>query len=211
MCEWLNGWTDGWVEMSVIVCKCDADGTPSTSCEPYRAKKRREKKRSKNQCARVWIVRCAPTHAFRGRTTTKSGISLIFVFFFLPPPPRPPFRRPLFISLIVNVLILICRFSVKTDLHTGRAVSRLYIANANRHDSGNYTCALGDFAKVTVSVHVLNGKWEELDLLLLLFYVLTLAFYRCISTGHTHSYIHMISKYPLTRWRWPALSSHLKQ
>lgn len=43
-------------------------------------------------------------------------------------------------------------------MHTGRAVSRLYIANANRHDSGNYTCALGDFAKVTVAVHVLNGK-----------------------------------------------------
>lgn len=48
--------------------------------------------------------------------------------------------------------------SVKTDLHTGRAVSRLYIANANRHDSGNYTCALGDFAKATVAVHVLNGE-----------------------------------------------------
>lgn len=48
--------------------------------------------------------------------------------------------------------------SVKTDLHTGKAVSRLYIANANRNDSGNYSCALGDFAKVTVSVHVLNGK-----------------------------------------------------
>lgn len=48
--------------------------------------------------------------------------------------------------------------SVKTDLHTGKAVSRLYIANANRHDSGNYTCAIGDFAKVTVAVHVLNGK-----------------------------------------------------
>lgn len=48
--------------------------------------------------------------------------------------------------------------SVKTDMHPGRAVSRLYIANANRHDSGNYTCALGDFAKATVAVHVLNGK-----------------------------------------------------
>ncbi|XP_037039926.1 tyrosine-protein phosphatase Lar-like [Bradysia coprophila] len=48
--------------------------------------------------------------------------------------------------------------SVKTDLHTGGALSRLYIANANRHDSGNYTCALGDFAKTTVAVHVLNGE-----------------------------------------------------
>lgn len=52
-----------------------------------------------------------------------------------------------------------CRYSVKTDLHSGGALSRLYIANANRHDSGNYTCALGDFAKATVAVHVLNGKF----------------------------------------------------
>lgn len=51
-------------------------------------------------------------------------------------------------------------YSVKTDLHTGRAVSRLYIANANRNDSGNYSCALGDFARVTVSVHVLNGEYK---------------------------------------------------
>lgn len=50
-------------------------------------------------------------------------------------------------------------FSVKTDMHTGRAVSRLYIANANRQDSGNYTCALGDFAKTTVAVHVLTGEF----------------------------------------------------
>lgn len=54
--------------------------------------------------------------------------------------------------------LFVTSFSVKTDLHTGKAVSRLYIANANRHDSGNYTCAIGDFAKVTVAVHVLNGK-----------------------------------------------------
>lgn len=54
--------------------------------------------------------------------------------------------------------------SVKTDLHTGKAVSRLYIANANRHDSGNYTCAIGDFAKVTVAVHVLNGKLNNIFL-----------------------------------------------
>lgn len=71
------------------------------------------------------------------------------------------FIRYLFLIVVGvddNDDVLICRFSVKTDLHTGKAVSRLYIANANRHDSGNYTCALGDFAKVTVSVHVLNGK-----------------------------------------------------
>lgn len=47
--------------------------------------------------------------------------------------------------------------SVKTNLNSGGAVSRLYIANANRYDSGNYTCSLGDSAKTTIAVHVLNG------------------------------------------------------
>lgn len=50
-------------------------------------------------------------------------------------------------------------FSVKTNLKPGGAVSRLYIANANRHDSGNYTCTLADIAQTTVMVHVLSGKW----------------------------------------------------
>lgn len=49
-------------------------------------------------------------------------------------------------------------FSVKTNLKPGGAVSRLYIANANRHDSGNYTCTLADIAQTTVMVHVLSGK-----------------------------------------------------
>ncbi|EZA51737.1 hypothetical protein X777_09493 [Ooceraea biroi] len=39
------------------------------------------------------------------------------------------------------------------------AVSKLYIANANKKDSGNYSCALADVAAATiVSVHVLNGE-----------------------------------------------------
>jgi hypothetical protein len=37
------------------------------------------------------------------------------------------------------------------------AVSRLYIANANKNDSGNYTCSLGESAQTTIAVHVLNG------------------------------------------------------
>lgn len=49
--------------------------------------------------------------------------------------------------------------SVKSDLSTGRSVSRLFIADANRQDSGNYTCALGDYVKATVAVHVLAGKY----------------------------------------------------
>lgn len=48
--------------------------------------------------------------------------------------------------------------SVKTNLNSMGAVSRLYIANANRNDSGNYTCSLGESAQTTISVHVLNGK-----------------------------------------------------
>ncbi|XP_029667300.1 peroxidasin isoform X2 [Formica exsecta] len=48
--------------------------------------------------------------------------------------------------------------SVKTDMGAAGAVSRLYIANANKKDSGNYSCALANVAAVTmVSVHVLNG------------------------------------------------------
>lgn len=43
----------------------------------------------------------------------------------------------------------------------GRALSRLYIANANRQDTGNYTCMLGNEITETVVVHVLNGKWEK--------------------------------------------------
>ena len=41
------------------------------------------------------------------------------------------------------------------------AVSRLYIANANKQDTGNYSCALADIAATTVSVHVLNGKYHS--------------------------------------------------
>ncbi|XP_066602776.1 zwei Ig domain protein zig-8 [Prorops nasuta] len=48
--------------------------------------------------------------------------------------------------------------SVKTDMDSEGAVSRLYIAYAKKEDSGNYSCALADVAATTVSVHVLNGE-----------------------------------------------------
>ncbi|KAG7296714.1 hypothetical protein JYU34_020596 [Plutella xylostella] len=48
--------------------------------------------------------------------------------------------------------------SVKTEATSNGALSRLYIANANRKDSGNYTCALADVAVASVSVHVLRGE-----------------------------------------------------
>ncbi|GBP91106.1 hypothetical protein EVAR_100407_1 [Eumeta japonica] len=47
---------------------------------------------------------------------------------------------------------------VKTEATSNGALSRLYIANANRKDSGNYTCALADVATAAVSVHVLRGE-----------------------------------------------------
>ncbi|PZC70613.1 hypothetical protein B5X24_HaOG215452 [Helicoverpa armigera] len=47
--------------------------------------------------------------------------------------------------------------SVKTEATSNGALSRLYIANANRNDSGNYTCSLADVAASAVSVHVLRG------------------------------------------------------
>lgn len=51
--------------------------------------------------------------------------------------------------------------SVKTDMGAAGAVSRLYIANANKKDSGNYSCALANVAAATmVSVHVLNGMFS---------------------------------------------------
>ena len=65
-------------------------------------------------------------------------------------------------SLAFFVLCLLrCVFlhSVKTNLNSGGAVSKLYIANANRNDSGNYTCLLGETAQTTIAVHVLNGMY----------------------------------------------------
>lgn len=46
---------------------------------------------------------------------------------------------------------------MKSEATANGALSRLYIANANRNDSGNYTCSLADVAASAVSVHVLRG------------------------------------------------------
>ncbi|KAF6210356.1 hypothetical protein GE061_013460 [Apolygus lucorum] len=51
--------------------------------------------------------------------------------------------------------------SVKADVTDNGALSRLFIANSHPHDSGNYTCALGDIAQASVTVVVLNGKDGE--------------------------------------------------
>lgn len=47
--------------------------------------------------------------------------------------------------------------SVKTDLSTEGAVSRLFIAFASKRDSGNYTCGMRN-AQASVIVHILNGE-----------------------------------------------------
>lgn len=63
-------------------------------------------------------------------------------------------------SLLVNTFFFATTaYSVKTNLNSGGAVSKLYIANANRNDSGNYTCSLGETAQTTIAVHVLNGMY----------------------------------------------------
>uniref|UniRef100_T1HBN8 Ig-like domain-containing protein n=1 Tax=Rhodnius prolixus TaxID=13249 RepID=T1HBN8_RHOPR len=53
--------------------------------------------------------------------------------------------------------------SVKTDIMDDGAMSRLFIANSNQHDSGNYTCSLGDIAHASVAVVVLNEMDGFLD------------------------------------------------
>lgn len=47
--------------------------------------------------------------------------------------------------------------SVKTDLLTRGAISRLSIAFASNQDSGNYTCSMRS-AQASVIVHILNGE-----------------------------------------------------
>ncbi|XP_077287197.1 zwei Ig domain protein zig-8-like [Arctopsyche grandis] len=51
--------------------------------------------------------------------------------------------------------------SVKSEMKPEGAHSKLYIANANKHDSGNYTCSLDEAAMTTVFVHVLNGEHAD--------------------------------------------------
>lgn len=65
-----------------------------------------------------------------------------------------------FKNILITLMfcIFLFLFSVKTDILPGRVLSRLYIANANKHDTGNYTCMLSNVIAVTVAVHVLNGK-----------------------------------------------------
>ena len=55
----------------------------------------------------------------------------------------------------VTIKWLFC-FSVKTDLLTRGAISRLSIAFASNQDSGNYTCSMRS-AQASVIVHILNG------------------------------------------------------
>jgi hypothetical protein len=58
--------------------------------------------------------------------------------------------------------------SVKTDMLPSGAISRLYIANANRHDSGNYSCGEFNDSSIRCSVAEFNfhlgdfffGKFE---------------------------------------------------
>lgn len=57
---------------------------------------------------------------------------------------------------IVRISYFVC--SVKTELLPEKAISRLFIANANRQDTGNYTCSLDSKIEASVLAHVLIGK-----------------------------------------------------
>ncbi|XP_039281874.1 zwei Ig domain protein zig-8 isoform X10 [Nilaparvata lugens] len=59
---------------------------------------------------------------------------------------------------ILNYDITRGGISVKTDIVSDGAKSRLFIANASPADSGNYTCSLGEMAATSILVHVLNGE-----------------------------------------------------
>ncbi|KAJ9585194.1 hypothetical protein L9F63_003020, partial [Diploptera punctata] len=48
--------------------------------------------------------------------------------------------------------------SMNTSLNAGSVASTLTLERAEKHHSGNYTCAVGNLASSTISVHILNGK-----------------------------------------------------
>ncbi|KAJ9579316.1 hypothetical protein L9F63_024577, partial [Diploptera punctata] len=55
------------------------------------------------------------------------------------------------------------RYRVNTSLNTGSVASRLMVERAEKHHSGNYTCAVGNSASATVAVHILNGCLPSTD------------------------------------------------
>ena len=59
--------------------------------------------------------------------------------------------------MVISLISQFDIYSVKTDLLTRGAISRLYIALASKYDSGNYTCSMRS-AQTSVMVHILNGK-----------------------------------------------------
>ena len=42
-------------------------------------------------------------------------------------------------------------------------VATLTISQAEKSHSGNYTCAVGDLASAVVAVHILNGKFANIN------------------------------------------------
>jgi hypothetical protein len=57
-----------------------------------------------------------------------------------------------------NLIFFSSHCSVKTDMLTSGAISRLYIANANRHDSGNYSCGKLTFLTALELADIFNSS-----------------------------------------------------
>lgn len=69
----------------------------------------------------------------------------------------------LVLSFFPHLPIIIILHSVKSEVRRNDfAVSKLYVANVNKNDSGSYTCAMAKFGKATVLVSVLNGKFNNI-------------------------------------------------
>ena len=64
---------------------------------------------------------------------------------------------------VVSTKNIILRFnfvsSVRTDLLSSGAVSRLHISGASHRDSGNYTCQMGRTAQASIELQIIPGVW----------------------------------------------------
>lgn len=146
-----------------LVCLCDC---PTRVLFEFRAKfsTPSSHRRVRSACVRIAVAVSIPLQCFKlFMRTDRRTWSVRFGFdrFDSVDNTRIWQRRRHFRPPIIPVMLIAFQNSVKTDLFTERAISRLYIANAKRQDSGNYSCALGEVSRAVVLVHVLNGAYFD--------------------------------------------------